>query len=185
MEHINLGAVIEQAISKFSQNRIGHKPIVFVMISAATSDVSWHDRSLTEFVRIFLYESLLTNDPDASIEVNLRRRGRLKDLDKFVGVRPSYWLQLRISSRGLRMSERLVEDLFADVGYRCEEWVGLEDSVARLGIFAAIGKPELKMVFCLELTRNLLRCDLLIPISENLLVPCLAAGEAKHDTLRP
>jgi hypothetical protein len=26
MEHINLGSVIEQAISKFGQNRIGDKP---------------------------------------------------------------------------------------------------------------------------------------------------------------
>lgn len=184
MERVNLGAVIEHAISKFSQNRTGDKPTVFVMTSAAISDVSWHDRSLKEFVRIFLYESLLTTDPDATTEVSLRRRGQLKDLAEFVGVQPSYWVQLRISGRGLRLSERLIEDLFADVGYRSQEWVGVEDSGARLGIFAAIGKPELKMVFCLKLSRNILKCDLLLPVSEPFPVPCLIADEAKHPTPR-
>ena len=35
MDHINLGSVIEQVITKFSQNRIGDKPPVFVTISPA------------------------------------------------------------------------------------------------------------------------------------------------------
>ena len=74
MEHVNLGSVIEQAISKFGQNRIGDKPPVFVMISPSLAPVPWHDRSLKEFVRMFLYEVLLTNDPDAIIEVTLRRK---------------------------------------------------------------------------------------------------------------
>ena len=53
MEHINLGSVIEQAISKFGQNRIGDKPPVFVMMSPALTPIPWHDRSLKEFVRMF------------------------------------------------------------------------------------------------------------------------------------
>ena len=74
MERVNLGSVIEQAISRFSQNRIGDKPPLFVMISPALTPIPWHDRSLKEFVRTFLYEVLLTNDPDAIIEVTLRQQ---------------------------------------------------------------------------------------------------------------
>jgi hypothetical protein len=89
---------------------------------------------LKEFVRTFLYEVLLTNDPDAAIEVVLRRKIELKDLNAFVGVRPSCWVQLRVAGRGLKVRELLVEELFAEVGYCCEEWVEVEDSTARLGI---------------------------------------------------
>jgi hypothetical protein len=124
MERVNLGSVLEQAISKFSQNRIGDKPPVFVMISPALTPIPWHDRSLKEFVRMFLYEVLLTSDPDAAIEVVLRRKIELKDLNAFVGVRPTCWVQLRVAGRGLRVRELLVEELFAEVGYCCEEWVG-------------------------------------------------------------
>jgi hypothetical protein len=54
---------------------------------------------------MFLYEVLLTNDPDAIIEVTLRRKLELKDLNAFVGVRPSYWMQLRVAGRGLKIME--------------------------------------------------------------------------------
>jgi hypothetical protein len=139
MERVNLGSVLEQAISKFSQNRIGDKPPVFVMIPPALPPIPWHDRSLKEFVRMFLYEVLLTNDPDAAIEVVLRRKIDLKDLNAFVGVRPTCWVQLSVAGRGLRVREVLVEELFAEVGYCCEEWVGVEDSTARLGIRGSLG----------------------------------------------
>jgi hypothetical protein len=184
MEHVNLGAVIEQAISKFSQNRIGDKPPVFAMISPALAHVPWRDRSLKDFARTFIYESLLTNDPDAAIEVALRQKLELKDLNQFVGVQPSHWVQLRVSGRGLKLMEHSVEELFADVGYRCEEWVGVEDSNTRLGIFGAIDNPELKMVFCLELSRSILKCNLLIPAVEAFPLPCVTAGEAKQSALR-
>jgi hypothetical protein len=145
MERVNLGSVIEQAISRFSQNRIGDKPPLFVMISPALTPIPWYDRSLKEFVRMFLYEALLTNDPDAIIEVTLRRKLELKDLNAFVGVRPSCWVQLRVAGRGLKVMEHLINELFAEVGYRCEEWVGVQDSQARLGIFGNENKPQMRL----------------------------------------
>jgi hypothetical protein len=173
MERVDLGTVIQDAISRFSHNRIGDKPPVFVTLSPALTQVPWRDRSLKQFLRFFLYEALLTSDPDAAVEISLRRRALLTDLKSFVGVEPSYWIQLRISGRGLRIGEPLVEDLFDEVGYRCEEWVGIDGSNARLGIFGTIDTPQFKMVFCVELKRNKLLCDLLIPVIDERPVPCL------------
>lgn len=48
MEHVNLGSVIEQAISKFGQNRTGDKPPVFVMISPSSYSLA---RSKSEGIR--------------------------------------------------------------------------------------------------------------------------------------
>ena len=182
MEQVNLGSVIEQAISKFGQNRIGEKPPVLVMISPALTSIPWHDRSLKEFVRMFLYEVLLTNDPDGIIEIALRRKTELKDLNAFIGVHPSCWMQLRVAGRGLKVMENLIEELFAEVAYRCEEWVGVQDSQARLGIFGNKNKPDMKMVFCVELSRNILKCDLLLPVA----IPLsrLPADESKYTAPR-
>ncbi|HEU4345482.1 MAG TPA: hypothetical protein VFU31_28365 [Candidatus Binatia bacterium] len=171
MEYINLGAVIEQAIARFSQNRIGERPPVFLVGSSTLPDVPWHDQSLKQLVRLFLYECLLANDPDAAIEICVRRREQTSDLNGFVGLNPWYWIQLRVSGRGLKVAEVLIDDLFASIGYRCEGWARLEESAARLGTFAASDKPEVKMIFCLELVRQRLRCDLLVPVSEPLAVP--------------
>jgi hypothetical protein len=180
MEHVNLGPVIEQAIAKFSQNRIGDKPPVFVMVSPESASIPWHDRSLKEFVRMFLYEVLLTNDPDATLEITLRRKVDLKDLSAFIGVQPNCWVQLRVSGRGLKVMEHVIEELFAEVDYRCEEWVGVAASAARLGIFGNENRPALKMVFCIESNRNILKCDLLMPVFEMIPMPCLAADETKQ-----
>ena len=178
MEKINLGSVIEQAITRVTQNRIGAKPPVFVALSPALTQVPWRDAAVKKFLQFFLYESLLTSDAKAAVEISLRRRSVLKDLTAFVGVQPSYWVQLRISGRGLKVSEHHVEDLFTEVGYRCEEWVGMDGAGARLGIFGAIDTPKLKLVFCLESLRQRLRCDLLLPVHDNQPVPCLIESMA-------
>ena len=174
MEQVNLGSVIEQAITRSSQNRLGEKPPVFVALAPVLPKIPWRDAALRRFLQSFLYESLLTSDANAVVEISLRRRSLLKDLTAFVGVQPSYWVQLRISGRGLKIAEQTIEDLFAEVGYRCEEWVGIQGSDARLGIFGTIDTPNLKMVFCLESTRHKLRCDLLLPVNDDSPAPCLA-----------
>jgi hypothetical protein len=178
MERVNLGSVIEQAITRVTRNRIGEKPPVFVTLSPALTQVPWKDTALGRFLQFFLYESLLTSDASAAVEISLRRRSLLKDLTAFVGIQPSYWVQLRVSGRGLRIVENHIEDLFSEVGYRCEEWVGMDGSGARLGIFGAIDAAHVKMVFCLESTRQRLKCDLLLPVNDNRPVPCLAERAA-------
>jgi len=178
MEQINLGSVIEQAITRSGQNRLGERPPVFVALAPVLPHIPWKDGALRRFLQSFLYESLITSDASAPVEISLRRRSLLKDLTAFVGVQPSYWVQLRISGRGLRVGDQTVEDLFAEVGYRCEEWVGIEGSDARLGIFGAIDAPKLKMVFCLESARHRLRCDLLLPVNDDSPAPCLAEAAA-------
>jgi hypothetical protein len=181
MERTDLGTVMQEAIAKFNTNRIGDKPRVFVTLSPDLAQVPWKNDTL-KFVRAFIYESLLTSDPDAAIEVCLRRRLALDDLSAFLGFYPTYWLQLRVSGRGLRILEPMIEDLFAEVGYRREEWVGVEATSARLGVFGAIDAPTQRMIFCLESSRHLLRCDLLLPVIDSSANPSFVAPPENQKT---
>jgi hypothetical protein len=142
--------------------------------------VPWKNGAPKQFVRAFLYESLLTSDPDAAIQVNLRKHIPLKDLNAFIGIHPSYWVQLRISGRGLRILEPTIEELFAELGYRCEEWLGVESSPARLGIFGALVDKESKMVFCLEQSRGILKADLLLPVFQEFAPSLAVRSGMKH-----
>ena len=54
MENIDLGSTIEEAISKFSCNRIGDKPPISVTVSPTVTDIPWPDRKLQELVKLFL-----------------------------------------------------------------------------------------------------------------------------------
>lgn len=166
MEKLDIGTVIQEVIGRFSQNRSGDKPSVFVTLAPAMTQVPWENRSAEDFVRRFIYETLLTSDPEAPIEMSLRHRGCLNDLNAFVGIKPSYWIQLRVTGRGIRVGEKLIDELFDELGFRVEEWVGVVGSDTRLGIFGTIDAPAVKMVFCLESVRHKLKCDLLLPIGD-------------------
>lgn len=166
MKKLDIGTVIQDAISRFSQNRSGDKPPVFVSLAPAMTQVPWKNQTAEGFIRRFIYETLLTSDPDAPIEVSLRRRSCLNDLNAFIGIKPSYWIQLRVTGRGIRVGEKLIDELFGELGFRVEEWVGVDGSETRLGIFATIDAPKLTMVFCLEWVRHKLKCDLLLPIND-------------------
>jgi hypothetical protein len=167
MKKVDFAAVIHETISRCNQNRIGPKPHVFVVLSPVLNRLPWRYQSAEEFIRRFLYETLLTSDADAAVEVSLRRRAVLNDLKAFVGVEPSYWIQLRVAGRGIRVAENLIDDLFSEVGLRAEEWLGSADANTRLGIFGTIDAPRIKMVFCLESARRKQRCDLLLPVVED------------------
>src|ERR687897_481967 len=172
MERIDLAKTIKEATATFCQNRIGDKPPISLTVPSIITDIPWPDRKLQELVKLFLYETLLTNDPDAEVTVSLRRRSELKDLSEFVGVQPSYWLHLRISGRGVRLSESFINEFFYDIGYRCAEWVGGAEAETRLGIFTAAGMPEIKIVFCLEDNRFTRKFDLLLPVREPVTLLC-------------
>ena len=184
MGKLDIGAVIQEAISRFSQNRIGDKPPVFVTLAPAFTQVPWQNQTAENFVRRFIYETLLTSDPDAPIEISLRRRSRLNDLNAFIGIKPSYWIQLRLSGRGIRVGEKLIDELFGELGFRVEEWVGIVGSDTRLGIFGTIDAPTLKMVFCLESVRHKLKCDLLLPIDDGTAASDLIANDQQSDSVQ-
>jgi hypothetical protein len=183
MEKLDIGAVIQEAISRFSQNRIGDKPPVFVTLSPTMTQVPWRNQTAEDFVRRFIYETLLTSDPDAPIEISLRRRSRLNDLNAFIGIKPSYWIQLRVSGRGIRVGEKLIDELFGELGFRVEEWVGVNGSDTRLGIFGTIDAPKLTMIFCLESVRHKLKYDLLLPIDDGTTFADVVTSEPASDSV--
>ena len=181
MKTIDLGSVVQQTISRYSQNHLGEKPLAFVTLAPALTQVPWQDRTAEEFVRRLIYETLLTSDPGAPIEVSLRHRNCLDDLNDFIGIKPSYWIQLRVAGRGIRVAEYLIDELFGELGFRVEEWVGIDGSDTRMGIFGTIDAPKLKMVFCLASMGHKQKCDLLLPITEGIPPPALVSpGQTSH-----
>lgn len=163
MERIDLGALIEEVVQKFGRNRIGAKPAVLVRIPPDPPPVPSRDETLGKLIRVYLYEALLMNDPDAPMHIMVHRRAILKDLETFVGVYPAYWAPLRIQVHGPCLLQNLFKEKFTELGYRCEEWVGVENSNVQLAIFSSSCR-EAKVVFCADVTREVTKCDLLIPV---------------------
>ena len=60
MEQVNLGSVIEQAITRSSQNRLGEKPPVFVALAPVLPQIPWRCRPApippSFFIRVIAHQ---------------------------------------------------------------------------------------------------------------------------------
>jgi hypothetical protein len=171
MKEFKLQGLIEEAIAKFAQNRSGPRPSVLAKIPPDLPLVSWRDDGLPRFIKSFLYQALTANNPETPVRISVNERARLSDLEAFVRILPLCWLQLRIEGRGPGMSDKTIEELFREFGYRSEEWVGVEGSTSQLAIFSPWGGTEPKVVFCLNTARPVWKCDVLIPVADTLMLP--------------
>lgn len=173
MEPTNWSTVIESAIAKFGQNRIGDKPQVVINLMSDHARMTWINPTLKDFVRAFLYEALITSDPDAAIEVSLCKQVEADNLDRIAGIEPTEWLLLRVSGRGLRVCEPMIEELLAEIDYRREKWLGVDGSNVCFGIFSATDMPTQKLAFRLYVAPRVLACDLLLPIPQDSAISAL------------
>jgi hypothetical protein len=78
------------------------------------------------------------------------------------------------------MIESTIEEIFDGLGYRCEEWVGVEGSDSQLAIFKPRKKDEPKLVLCIDNAKSSWKCDFLVPVSENLLLPSFQVERKKQ-----
>jgi len=174
----NLKGLIDSVICNFRRNRTGPQPKIVVKIPVDLPLVFWQDHGLERFIKNFLYHALQVNNPEMPVQIMVHQRSRLTDLESFVGVNPLCWMQLRVEGNGPGMIESAVEEIFDGLGYRCEEWVGVEGSESQLAIFKPMEKNEPKLVLCIDSARNVWKCDFLVPVSDNLLLPSFH-GERK------
>src|SRR4051812_26389990 len=63
------------------------------------------------------------------------------------------------AGQGPCMSDKIVDDMFRDSGYRSEEWVGVEGSESQLAIFSPWKCSEPKIVFCTNVANAIWKCD--------------------------
>lgn len=175
----NLKGLIDDVICKFRRNRVGPQPKILVKMPPDLPLVFWDDDGLDRFIKTFLYHALLVNNPETPVHILVHERSRLTDLENFVRMSPLCWIQLRIEGHGPGMIESVAEEIFKDHGYRCDEWVGVEGSDSQLAIFSPVEKKEAKLVLCFNVARSLWKCDFLIPVSENLLLPASSGARRK------
>jgi hypothetical protein len=132
----------------------------------ALSKLLWHDRSLERLLERLTYQASLAVDPGKHVRIAVRQRKRMRDLEKFLGIHPSHWIQLRIARQGPSGFEGDARQILEDLGYCCEEWIGVKGSWPQMGAFSFGTKHLLKLVFWTQWHNNVQQCELLIPVMQ-------------------
>ena len=80
---------------------------------------------------------------------------------------PSYWFRLSVQSQAATGFEKGAREILEDLGYRCSEWVGIDDSDFQLGAFHYGKQDTLALVLFIKNSSARRVCDFLIPVNES------------------
>ncbi len=163
MREIDLTMLMWEIVLKRNRIKLSLPP--------ALSRFLWHDGSIEEVIERFIHHASSINHPARPLRIAVRQRAKLQDLEKFFGIYPTHWIQLRIEGQGSAGYEEGARKILEDLGYRCEEWVGVEDSGQQLAAFCLEMQREPKLVFWADNHKCSHKCDLLIPVTQRISLP--------------
>lgn len=167
MRKIHLTASIQGVILRCNKllSRTGSS--IQLSNSFSYSKLFWPDRRLEKLVERLTFQASLAVDPGKPVRVAIRQRKQMRDLEKFFGIHPSHWIQLRIARPGPEGFEEAALQILEDLGYFCEEWIGAKGSWPQLGVFSFGTRRLLRLVFWSQWRNNIQKCELLIPVMQS------------------
>lgn len=87
-------------------------------------------------------------------------------MENFFALSPQFWIHLKIKGQNMAEFEDEATKILYDLGYRCDEWMGLEDSDSQLGAFHLRKEPKPKIIAWFQNRKRSHRCEFLIPVNE-------------------
>jgi hypothetical protein len=142
-------------------------PTVRLTISPGLPTFFWPNDSLERVLREVFNEALRSNCGDLPVQIKVCSRARLQDLQAFIGLSPLYWIQISFSGHGLPAFDGLMENRLRDIGYYCDEWIGMENAASQLAILCSQQGETPKLVLYFSTDRFKWECDFLIPVLKN------------------
>jgi hypothetical protein len=167
MKRMDLGALMRRIVHRINRIRVGIGASVHLSIPGNLPEFSWHDCSLEKLMERLIHYAALISDPARPLRIAIHQKKQLLDLEKFFGISATPWIQVRIELEPAEFDAG-ARQILEDHGYRCEEWIGVEDSIQRLGAFSFGTDKKHPLVLWAENYGRRSKCDLLIPIAGSL-----------------
>lgn len=164
---MNLATSIRKIVLGLNNKRAGLKPPVHLSIPRAVSKLSWSGDNLEKLIKRFLDHVLMVSYPESNVRILVHEKQNMSDLEKFFSTSPSYWLLLSVQSQAKTGFEKGAREILEDLGYRCSEWVGIENSDSQLGAFHHGQQDTLALVLFIQNHRTHRVCDFFIPVIES------------------
>lgn len=137
---------------------------VHLTIPPELSEFSWDSRNFELLIERFLGHVLKISHPGVPVRMTVHEMMRKEDLEEFFSLYPDYWLHVKIHSQSETGLGSGAKEALESLGYRCAEWIGVEDSESQMGVFHA-GAREKPALIVFVRNRGARRdCDLLIPV---------------------
>ena len=74
MHQVDIGMIVQDTVARVHRNRVKPNSPIFLSFLPTLPPVPWPDCRLEEFLRYFLYETLITNCRAVPVEIALSQR---------------------------------------------------------------------------------------------------------------
>jgi hypothetical protein len=176
---MNPETIIRSAIFRLDSRPSRSKSSLQVSIPLVLSEFQWNDRNFESLIEKFLEHVLEISIPAGVVRVAVHEMKRKTDLEEFTSVHPEYWLHLSVESQAETGYEGGAKQILQDLGYQCAEWIGLEESESKLGVFRFGTQDMPALILFIQNRRALRNCDFLIPVVD--LLPSSAQADISRN----
>jgi hypothetical protein len=164
---MNLDDTLRRIVLRLNKKYKNPRPLIHLQISPLLSGFSWHEEKLETLAEQFLSHMLAFSNQARSIRIAVRLKRRMADLEEFFAISPVHWIYLSAKGAFENGFETSVREALNILGYRCSEWIGVEDSEARLGAFHYGASKDLALILYVQDQGSRRQCDFLIPVAES------------------
>jgi hypothetical protein len=166
MNEMDLATNVKEIILRLNKRRTDSKPFIQLTVPPVLSKFHWQNYNLEKLIEKFLDHISATSHPTRRVRVAVHEKKRMVDLEKFFSIYPAYWFHLSIESQSAIRLEDGTRKILEDLGYRCSEWMGVENSESQLGAFHREAQDKLAVVLYIQSHGVRRHFDFLIPVSE-------------------
>jgi hypothetical protein len=173
---MNPAIIIKGIILKLNSKRSRAKASIQLSIPTVLSDFQWDDCHFRNLIEKFLNHVLAVSHPSARVRIAVHEMKRKADLEEFFSIHPDYWLNLSFESQAKTGFGSGAKTILEALGYRCSEWIGVEDSESQLCAFCFAPQDKHALVLFFQNRGAHRKCDFLIPVANSVRVCAQANG---------
>ncbi|MBN2241621.1 MAG: hypothetical protein JW793_02945 [Acidobacteria bacterium] len=167
MRHIDLSVCVSEVVMEMNNSGRDAKPSVQLSIPADISGFRCKGNDLEQMMKRFLSGAVAASQPEESVQVEITEKAKMKGLESFFAFSPLRWVHCSIVFQAVSKFTDPAKFILRDLGYRCLEWIGGEDSDDQLGAYCRDSGEYPEIILYLSRWKTRVRCDLLIPVVEH------------------
>jgi hypothetical protein len=158
--------IIRDVVTKLNDRQNESQSYIHLSIPPILSEFRWRDSHFKDLIKRFFTAALKSSQPKRAIRIAVREMKGKTDLEEFFSISPSRWFRMSMECCANADFTAIAQKILKDLGYRCSEWVGIENSESQLGDFHYGDEDRPAIILFIQNRGTRRNCDFLIPVMD-------------------
>jgi hypothetical protein len=166
LKHMDSAVIIRDVVTKLNNRQNESQSYLHLSIPPILSEFRWRDSHFRNLIKKFFASALKNSHPKRPIRIAVNELKGKADLEQFFSISPSRWFRMSMECCANADFAAIAQNILKDLGYRCSEWVGIENSESQLGDFRYGTEDHPAIILFIQNRGTRRNCDFLIPVMD-------------------